>query len=30
MLEMLKMSEFRIALIVVAALIFCMGSLKNI
>lgn len=29
MLEMLKMPEFWFALIVVAALIFCMGSLKK-
>ena len=29
MLEMLKMPEFWFALIVVAALIFCMGSLKE-
>ena len=29
MLEMLKMSEFWIALIVVEALIFCMSSLKK-
>lgn len=29
MLEILKMPEFWIALIVVAVLIFCMGSLKK-